>query len=181
MQERTVAAMAAVLLLLGTAASPCSAEETTTKTAVSVEKACRTAASAQAGVSYDHCVSTLASEARGRDAADMQQRLAVAAARMAADHAAATGARMEGLGEAEEPARAARGCGTAWISTAAPPTSSARACTGGRRSGWRRRWAPPRAARTPGRARKPHPSPHTDREYGRLALLALGLTTAIVA
>nr|CAB3469208.1 unnamed protein product [Digitaria exilis] len=166
--------MAAVLLLLGTAASPCSAEETTTKTAVSVEKACRTAASAQAGVSYDHCVSTLASEARGRDAADMQQRLAVAAARMAADHAAATGARMEGLGEAEEPARARarlRHC----LDLYGGAADLLRARVYGRAS--QRLAAALGASESCEDAWKGEETA----PYGRLALLALGLTTAIVA
>ncbi|KAF8662313.1 hypothetical protein HU200_056521 [Digitaria exilis] len=167
----------AAVLLLGTAASPCSAEETTTKTAVSVEEACQTAASAQAGVSYDHCVSTLASEARGCAAADMQQRLAVAAA----DHATATGARMEGLGEAEESARARarlRHC----LDLYGGAADLLRARVYGRASQQlAAALGAPESCEDAWKGEDRAPVAAHDREYGRLALLALGLTTAIVA
>ncbi|CAN6209011.1 unnamed protein product [Urochloa humidicola] len=94
--------LAVVLLLAAAAAAPCSAAQ-------QIEEACRKASMAHAGVSYEHCVWSL-----GRHQQQQQQQgdnrntkttmlgLAVAAARMAAEQASATEARMEALGEVEE-------------------------------------------------------------------------------
>jgi hypothetical protein len=125
------------------------------------------AASGSGGVAYDHCVASLASDARSRDAADLH-RLAALAARIAVEHAAATEAKIEGLGEVEESPPRARAYATASTSTAPPPTScatrsttSTRASTARHPSSCPPRWAPPRAARTSGRARSTSLSPPT--------------------
>ena len=90
-------AAAALLLLLGTAVAPCGAQ-----VVVTIEEACRMATTGGAsGVSYDHCVASLASDARSRDAADLHH-LAALATRIAVEHAAATEAKIEDLGEVEE-------------------------------------------------------------------------------
>ncbi|KAL6861398.1 hypothetical protein ACP4OV_017098 [Aristida adscensionis] len=88
--------LAAALLAAAAVAPPCAAQMT-----VTIDEACRKAASIHAGVSYDHCVASLVSDARSRDAADLHK-LAVLAARMAAEHATATEAKIEDLGEVEE-------------------------------------------------------------------------------
>jgi pectinesterase inhibitor-like protein len=90
-------AAAAALLLLGTAVAPCGAQ-----VVVTIEEACRmVTAGGAGGVSYDHCVASLASDARSRDAADLHH-LAALATRIAVEHAAATEAKIEDLGEVEE-------------------------------------------------------------------------------
>ncbi|OEL13983.1 hypothetical protein BAE44_0024997 [Dichanthelium oligosanthes] len=179
----TLCLLAGAVLLLATAAAPCSAQQAAT--AMSIEEACRTAASVHAGVSYEHCVSSLASDARSRDAADLH-RLAVLAARMAVDHASTTEARMEDLSEVEESPRArsrlhkcldlynaagdvlrdaldnirARAYGKASQQLAAALGAS-ESCE----DVWK------------GEERAPVAS--HDREYGRMALVALGLTSGI--
>lgn len=92
----TLCAAALLLLMLGTAVAPCGAQAV-----VTIKEACWMAASGSGGVAYDHCVASLASDARSRDAADLH-RLAVLAARIAVEHAAATEAKIEGLGKVEE-------------------------------------------------------------------------------
>jgi pectinesterase inhibitor-like protein len=78
---------------------------------VSVEAACRVASETHAGVSYDHCVASLGADPRSKAAAaeeaggsssSSMHGLAVLATRMAADHAASTESKMEGLSELEE-------------------------------------------------------------------------------
>jgi pectinesterase inhibitor-like protein len=179
-----VAAAAAVVLLLATAAAPpCSAQQAV----MSIEEACRKAASAREGVSYEHCVSSLASDGRSRDAADLHK-LAVAAARMAADHAATTEARMEDLSEVEEsPHARARlhHClelyGAAGdvlrdaldnlrarvYGRASQQLEAALGASEGCEDVWKGEERVPVAAH--------------DREYGRMAAVALGLTTGIAA
>ncbi|KAL6606481.1 hypothetical protein ACP70R_042134 [Stipagrostis hirtigluma subsp. patula] len=99
MQERRrtatlcLAAAAAAVLL---AVAPCAAQTT-----VTIEEACRKAASNHAGVSYGHCVASLAADARSRDAEDLHN-LAVLAARIAVEHAATTEAKIEDLSEVED-------------------------------------------------------------------------------
>ncbi|KAI4990209.1 hypothetical protein ZWY2020_038572 [Hordeum vulgare] len=164
----------AVLFLAGV---PRTAQAAVAVASAGIEEACQGAAERDAAVDYAHCVASLSSDREGRDAADMHA-LAAAATRMAVEHAAATEARMEGLGEAEgSPARAPGWCG-ARSSTTRPPTcsgmrwtTSVHACTGAPWSRSRPRWAPPSGARTRGRARRrrreaevaPSPSPGTTR------------------
>lgn len=187
MQEGRGSTAMGVLLLLAAAAAvaPCSAQQAATVTGI--EEACRKAASAHAGVSYGHCVSSLASDARSRDAADLHA-LAVLAARMAAEHAAATEAKMEGLSEVEESPHArarlhhclelygaaadvlrdaldnlnARVYGVASEQLAAA-LGAAESCE----DVWKGEERVPVAAH--------------DREYGRMALVAVGLTGGMAA
>uniref|UniRef100_A0A804PSW8 Pectinesterase inhibitor domain-containing protein n=1 Tax=Zea mays TaxID=4577 RepID=A0A804PSW8_MAIZE len=137
----TLCAAALLLLVLGTAVAPCSAQAV-----VTIEEACRMAASGSGGVAYDHCVASLASDARSRDAADLH-RLAALAARIAVEHAAATEAKIEGLGEASQQLSAALGaaesCEDVWKGEEHVPVAT------------------------------------HDREYGRMALVTLGLTSGI--
>ncbi|CAL5036277.1 unnamed protein product [Urochloa decumbens] len=190
MQERgrtSRAAMAplcvAVVLLLAAAEAPCSAAQ---QQQAAIEEACRKASIAHAGVSYDHCVSTLSSDGRSRDG-DMLS-LAVAAARMAAEHASATEARMEALGEVEESphARARLHHCLELYNAAADVLRDAldnlRARVYGKAS--QQLAAALGAAEScedvwKGEERVPVAT--HDREYGRMAILALGLTTGAVA
>ncbi|CAO2034036.1 unnamed protein product [Urochloa humidicola] len=78
-------------------------------TPVSVEDACRGASETHAGVEYEHCVSSLGADPRSKDAGNLNMHgLAVLATRMAADHAASTESKIEYLSEleAEESPRA---------------------------------------------------------------------------
>jgi len=172
---------AAALLLLGTAVAPCGAQ-----VVVTIEEACRMAASGGAGgMSYDHCVASLASDARSRDAADLHH-LAALATRIAVEHAAATEAKIEDLGEVEESPHArarlhhcldlynaaadvlrdaldnlhARVYGKASQQLAAA-LGAAESCE----DVWKGEEHVPVASH--------------DREYGRIALVALGLTSGI--
>ncbi|CAN6223453.1 unnamed protein product [Urochloa humidicola] len=183
------AVCAAVVLLL-IAAMPCSAAQVQQQQKAAIEEACLKASTAHAGVSYDHCVSSLSSDARARrdaGAGDMLA-LAAAAARMAAEHASATEARMEALGEVEESPHArarlhhcldlydaaadllrdaldnlrARVYGKAKQQLAAALGAS-ESCE----DVWK------------GEERVPVAS--HDREYGRMAVLALGLTTGAMS
>ncbi|CAN6192108.1 unnamed protein product [Urochloa humidicola] len=192
MSSTAVTAMAPLcvaMVLLLIAAVPCSAAHVQQQAAI--EEACRKASMAHAGVSYDHCVSSLSSDARvrrdGGASGDMLA-LAAAAARMAAEHASATEARMEALGEVEESPHArarlhhcldlydaaadllrdaldnlrARVYGKAKQQLAAALGAS-ESCE----DVWK------------GEERVPVAS--HDREYGRMAVLALGLTTGAMA
>ncbi|CAL5045237.1 unnamed protein product [Urochloa decumbens] len=198
MQERgrtTRAAMAplcvAVVFLLATAAPPCSAAQMQMQQqqVMGIEEACRKASMAHAGVSYDHCVSSLSSDGRiRRDAGADMLSLAVAAARMAAEHASATEARMEALGEVEESphARARLHHCLELYNAAADVLRDAldnlRARVYGKAS--QQLAAALGAAEScedvwKGEERVPVAT--HDREYGRMAILALGLTTGAVA
>ncbi|CAM0153151.1 unnamed protein product [Urochloa decumbens] len=75
--------------------------------AVSVEDACRGASETHYGVAYDHCVSSLGADPRSKDNDQGMHGLALLATRMAADHAAATESKMDDLSELE-PAEHAR-------------------------------------------------------------------------
>ncbi|KAG2624185.1 putative invertase inhibitor [Panicum virgatum] len=194
MQERrhrssTAAAMGVVLpaalglLLL----APCIAQAATTVVTMGIEEACRKAASAHAGVSYDHCVSSLASDARSRDAADLHK-LAVLAARMAVEHAAATEAKIEGLGEVEEAphARARLNHCLDLYSAAADVLRDALDNLNAHVYGM----ASQQLAAALGAAESCEdvwkgeervPVAAHDREYGRMAMVALGLTTGAMA
>ncbi|KAJ1257573.1 hypothetical protein BS78_10G006700 [Paspalum vaginatum] len=188
MQERrriistaTGVVLAAALLLLATAGvAPCGAQAATV---MGIEEACRKAASAHAGVSYDHCVSSLASDARSRDAADLH-RLAVLAARIAVDHAAATEAKIEGLAEVEEAphARARLNHCLDLYNAAADVLRDALDNLNARVYGM----ASQQLAAALGAAESCEdvwkgeervPVAAHDREYGRMALVALGLTS----
>ncbi|CAN6236811.1 unnamed protein product [Urochloa humidicola] len=68
---------------------------------VSVEDACRGASETHYAVAYDHCVSSLGADPRSKDAGLGMHGLAVLATRMAADHAAATESRIGDLSELE--------------------------------------------------------------------------------
>ncbi|CAN6179760.1 unnamed protein product [Urochloa humidicola] len=185
------AVCAAVVFLL-VAAVPCGAAQVQQQQQAAIEEACLKASTAHAGVSYDHCVSSLSSDARARragaaGAGDMLA-LAGAAAPMAAEHASATEARMEALGEVEESPHArarlhhcldlydaaadllrdaldnlrARVYGKAKQQLAAALGAS-ESCE----DVWK------------GEERVPVAS--HDREYGRMAVLALGLTTGAMS
>ncbi|TKW36746.1 hypothetical protein SEVIR_1G002800v4 [Setaria viridis] len=70
---------------------------------VSVEAACRGASETHAGVAYDHCVASLGADPRSKEAeAGSMHGLAVLATRMAVDHAASTESKIEDLSELEE-------------------------------------------------------------------------------
>ncbi|XP_062229966.1 putative invertase inhibitor [Phragmites australis] len=191
MQERRSTAMAraplvplclaAAALLLANAAAPCSA-----KTTVTIEEACRRAASSHPGVSYEHCVSSLASDARSREAVDLHN-LAVLAARMAVEHAAATEAKIEDLNEVEDsPQASARlhHCLELYNAAAAVlrdaldnlhahiygKASEQLAAALGASESCEDVW----------KGEERVPVAGHDREYGRMALVALGLTSGIV-
>nr|CAB3448489.1 unnamed protein product [Digitaria exilis] len=68
---------------------------------VSVEDACRGASDTHFGVGYEHCVASLASDPRSKEAGDMHG-LAVLATKQAIDHAASTESKIDGLAELEE-------------------------------------------------------------------------------
>ncbi|GJM89956.1 hypothetical protein PR202_ga06187 [Eleusine coracana subsp. coracana] len=67
---------------------------------VSVEEACRGASETHAGVAYDHCVAALGADPRSKekDAGNMHG-LAVLATKMAIDHAASTESKIDDLAE----------------------------------------------------------------------------------
>ncbi|XP_062233808.1 putative invertase inhibitor [Phragmites australis] len=168
-------------LLLATAVAPCSGQAT-----VTVEEACRKAASSHAGVSYDHCVSSLASDARSRDAVDLHN-LAVLAARIAVEHAATTEAKIEDLNEVEDsPHARARLHHCLELYNAAADVlrdaldnlhahiygkaSQQLAAALGASESCEDVW----------KGEERVPVAGHDREYGRMALVALGLTSGIV-
>jgi len=171
-------AVAAVLLLLGTAAGAQAAA-----TVMSIEEACQKAAS----VSYEHCVSSLASDARSRDAADLHK-LAVVAARMAVDHAATTEARMEGLNEVEESPHArarlhhCRELYSAAADVLRDALDNLRARIYGKASQQlAAALGASESCEDVWKGEERIPVATHDREYGRMAAVALGLTTGIVA
>ncbi|KAF7087587.1 hypothetical protein CFC21_090761 [Triticum aestivum] len=158
-------------------------------TPVSVEAACRGASDTHHGVDYDHCVRSLNADARSADASASAgiHGLAVLATRIAVDHAASTEAKIEDLAELEaEGADRARfdHCleqygGAADLLRDALDNLQAKvyglamqqlmAALGASRScedAWR--GAPPRAI----------PVAAHDREYERLAHIAIGFTHA---
>ncbi|OEL20557.1 hypothetical protein BAE44_0018424 [Dichanthelium oligosanthes] len=69
---------------------------------VSVEEACRGASETHAGVAYDHCVASLGADPRSKDAGINMNGLAVLATKMAIDHAASTESKIDDLSELEE-------------------------------------------------------------------------------
>ncbi|PAN03548.1 hypothetical protein GQ55_1G003100 [Panicum hallii var. hallii] len=68
---------------------------------VSVEAACRGASETHAGVAYDHCVESLGADPRSKEAGNMHG-LAMLATKLAIDHAASTEAKIDDLAELEE-------------------------------------------------------------------------------
>ncbi|XP_020199672.1 putative invertase inhibitor [Aegilops tauschii subsp. strangulata] len=185
------AALAVAVAVLFLAGAPRTAQAAVMAASAGIEEACRGAADRDAAVDYEHCVASLSSDAEGRDAADMHA-LAAAATRMAVEHAAATEARMEGLGEAEGSprARARLGRCTELYGAAADVLRDAldniRARVYGRAVeqiaaalGAAERcedaWKGEEVARGGGGV----PVAGHDKEYGRLAVVALGITSGI--
>ena len=184
-QELNRAILAAALALLLATAARGSATAP-----AGIEEACRSAASRDSGFDYAHCVSSLSSDPQSRDERDMHA-LAAAATRMAIEHATATEAKMEGLGETEGSPRArarlghcqevygaaadvlrdaldnirARVYGRA-VEQIAAALGAAERCEDAWKGEEEERRIPAVAAH--------------DREYGRLATVALGLTAGIV-
>ncbi|KAF7046476.1 hypothetical protein CFC21_055502 [Triticum aestivum] len=186
-------AMAVAVLFL--AGAPRTAQAAVLVASAGIEEACRGAAIRDAGVDYAHCVASLSSDAEARDAADMHA-LAAAATRMAVEHAAATEARMEGLGEAEGSprARARLGRCTELYGAAADVLRDAldniRARVYGRAVeqiaaalGAAERcedaWKGEEEARGGRGGVGGVPVAGHDKEYGRLAVVALGITSGI--
>ncbi|KAL6848424.1 hypothetical protein ACP4OV_021718 [Aristida adscensionis] len=100
--------LAAALLLLTSggggcipAAAAAEAPMEACMTPVTVEVACRTASDTHAGVEYEYCVAALVSDRRSREAGNMHG-LAMLATKLAIDHAASTEAKIDDLGELEE-------------------------------------------------------------------------------
>ncbi|KAF0911705.1 hypothetical protein E2562_011705 [Oryza meyeriana var. granulata] len=168
----------------------CSAQQQAmaTTTTSMIEEACRKAASSQAGITYEHCVSSLASDRRSRDAVDLHA-LAVVATKIAIEHAASTEARMDDLNEAEEsPHARARLDHCLELYNAAAnvlrdaldnlhahvygkATEQLAAALGASEScedAWK------------GTDDRNVPVARHDREYGRMALVALGLSSGIL-
>jgi pectinesterase inhibitor-like protein len=102
----------AVLLLLSLSAAaiaaPTTEEEEQCSSPVTVEAACLDASETHHGVAYEHCVASLASDPRSKEAeAGNMHGLAVLATKLAIDHAGSTESRMDDLaGLEEEDARA---------------------------------------------------------------------------
>ncbi|KAM0885108.1 hypothetical protein ACQ4PT_030572 [Festuca glaucescens] len=178
------AATAALVLLLATTARAESAP-------AGIEEACRGAASRDSAVDYAHCVSSLSSDPHSRrDAADMHA-LAAAATRMTIEHAAATEARFDGLGEAEESPRARARLGHCLEAYGAATDVLRDALDNIRARVYGR--AVEQIAAALGAAERcedawkgeeeqqkvPAVATAHDREYGRLAAVALGLTAGI--
>ncbi|KAM3196674.1 hypothetical protein ACQJBY_072401 [Aegilops geniculata] len=186
----SMAALTVAVAALFLAGAPRTAQAAVMAASAGIEEACRGAADRDAAVDYEHCVASLSSDEEGRDAADMHA-LAAAATRMAVEHAAATEARMEGLGEAEGSprARARLGRCTELYGAAADVLRDAldniRARVYGR--------AVEQIAAALGAAERCEdawkgeeargggavPVAGHDKEYGRLAVIALGLTSGI--
>ncbi|RLM54272.1 hypothetical protein C2845_PM10G01280 [Panicum miliaceum] len=180
----TLSLLAAAVLLLATAAAPCRAQAATV---MSIEEACQKAASASAGVSYEHCMSSLASDARSRDAADLHN-LAVLAARVAVDHAATTEARMEDLNEVEESPHArarlhhCRELYNAAADVLRDALDNLRARIYGKASQQlAAALGASESCEDVWKGEERVPVATHDREYGRMAMVALGLTSGIVA
>ncbi|KAI4974333.1 hypothetical protein ZWY2020_047613 [Hordeum vulgare] len=149
----STAVLAVAVAALFLAGAPCTAQASAS---AGIEEACRGAAERDAAaVDYAHCVASLSSEREGRDTADMHA-LAAAATRMAVEYATATEERMEGLGEAHGRARS-------------------------RSQPWRPRcedaWKGEEDAQGGGTGAVPVAG--HDKEYGRLAVVALGLISSI--
>lgn len=134
---------------------------------------------------YDECVWSLSSDARSRDAADLHA-LAALAARIAVEHASVTEAKMEGLSEVEESphARARLHHCLQLYNAAADVLRDALDNIHARiyRKASQQLAAAVGAAEScedVWKGEEEVPVAGHDREYGRMALLALGLTTGI--
>ncbi|XP_006648205.2 putative invertase inhibitor [Oryza brachyantha] len=108
MESSVLTSSLTICLLLVLAVAPAQAVEEPEECAspVSVEVACRSASETHHGVAYDHCVASLAADPRSKEAGSLQG-LAMLATRMAIDHAASTEAKIDDLADLEpEDARA---------------------------------------------------------------------------
>ncbi|TVU12997.1 hypothetical protein EJB05_46665, partial [Eragrostis curvula] len=168
--------LAAVLL----AAATSNAQTITT-----IEDACRSAATRHAGVSYDHCVWSLSSDGRSRDAADLEK-LAALATRMAVEHAAVTEAKMQDLNELEEsPHARARlhHCHDLYNAAAdvlRDALDNIRARVYGKASQQlAAALGASESCEDVWKGEERVPVAGHDREYGRMAIVALGLTSGI--
>ncbi|KAL6629338.1 hypothetical protein ACP70R_029103 [Stipagrostis hirtigluma subsp. patula] len=74
---------------------------------VTVESACRGASETHHAVDYDHCVASLAADERSKEAGSMHG-MAVVATKIAIDHAASTEAKIDDLAELEDESSEAR-------------------------------------------------------------------------
>ncbi|KAF0895421.1 hypothetical protein E2562_012429 [Oryza meyeriana var. granulata] len=109
MESSSVLASLIYLLLVFTVAPAHAVEEPEEcASPVSVEAACRGASETHHAVAYDHCVASLAGDPRSKDKeAGSLHGLAMLATRMAIDHAASTEAKIDDLADLEpEDARA---------------------------------------------------------------------------
>jgi pectinesterase inhibitor-like protein len=163
-------------------------------TPVSVEEACRGASETHAGVDYDHCMASLGADPRSSEAGNKNMHgLAVLATKMAIDHAASTESKIDDLAEldaeAESPqARRARfnHCleqygGAADLLRDALDNLKAKIYG----KAMEQLTAAMGASESCEDAWKGEEEQHRvpvaahDREYGRMALVALGLTSGI--
>jgi pectinesterase inhibitor-like protein len=81
-------------------------EEEQCSSPVTVEAACRGASEMHSGVAYEHCVASLAADPRSKE--KNMHGLALLATKLAIDHAASTEAKMDDLAELEEDSPHAR-------------------------------------------------------------------------
>ncbi|XP_062221319.1 pectinesterase inhibitor 12-like [Phragmites australis] len=94
----------AILLLVSINAPAQAAEFAPTEECanpVSVETACHGASETHSAVAYEHCVASLAADPRSKEAGDMHG-LAVLATKLAIDHAASTESKIDDLAELED-------------------------------------------------------------------------------
>lgn len=182
MERALVPLCVAAVLLLATAVAPCSAQANAT----TIEEACRNAASSHSGITYEHCVSSLASDHRSREAVDLHT-LAVVATKIAIEHAASTEAKIDDLNEVEDSphARARLNHCLELYNAAADVLRDALDNLHARIYGK----ATEQLAAALGasescedvwKGEERVPVAGHDREYGRMALVALGLTSGIV-
>ncbi|KAL5199854.1 hypothetical protein ABZP36_021057 [Zizania latifolia] len=104
MEGRSVLTTSLICLLLVAVVSPARGAEEPQEcaTPVSLEAACRGASETHHAVAYDHCVASLAADPRVREAGSSSLHgLAMLATRMAIDHAASTESKIDDLSELE--------------------------------------------------------------------------------
>lgn len=101
--------LVALLLLVATSCvAPAQASESESESCanpVSVEAACRGSSDTHSAVAYDHCVQSLAADPRSKEAGNLHG-LAVLATKLAIDHAASTESKIDDLAELEDSPRA---------------------------------------------------------------------------
>lgn len=183
-QTTTMAALAIAAVLLLLQASPLTAMATPPS---SIEDACRGAAERHPGISYAHCVSSLSADARARDAADLHA-LAALATRISIEHATTTLSKLDGMNEAE-PSPRARARLAHCLDLYGAAADVLRDALDNIRAGVYGR-ALEQIAAAGGAAEKCEdvwkgeekakvPVARHDREYGRMAVVALGLTSGV--